>query len=169
MGFTNYVQCHYFASFANWRSTLIFFEAKLTNCYFRPKRAKFGMDYSKLYSFMKNEKQRLLTKYVIKKCMTCNIIGDLGMGQRIFHKILAFNMYCSCPFKVNHCLSSGSSSSWSSSIFSISWREHPQVTCTTSLTLLLHDVVQLQGDLYYINLLICSVLTNLQFTLLQSR
>ena len=80
MGFTNYVQCHYFASFANWRSTLIFFEAKLTNCYFRPKRAKFGMDYSKLYSFMKNEKQRLLTKYVIKKCMTCNIIGDLGMG-----------------------------------------------------------------------------------------
>ena len=59
---------------------LILFEAKLTNCYFRPKRAKFGMDYSKLYSFMKNEKQRLLTKYVIKKCMTCNIIGDLGMG-----------------------------------------------------------------------------------------
>ena len=83
--------------------------------------------------------------------------------EKISKKIIALNMYCSCPFKIDHCLSSGSSSSWSSSIFSISWREHPQVTCTTSLTLLLHDVVQLQGDLYYINLLVCSQIFSLHY------
>ena len=46
---------------------LQFFEAKLTSCCYRPIRAKFAKGHSKLYPFMKNDKQRLPNEYVIEK------------------------------------------------------------------------------------------------------
>ena len=44
-----------------------FFEAKLAGCCYRPIRAKFAKGHSKLYPFMKNDKQRLPNEYVIEK------------------------------------------------------------------------------------------------------